>query len=142
MHATLVAGSWLVEVVTRQNDFSRRPHRRRLAISIALSLIALWQPVDPVSLRPALQPSCLLASGSSLTFCMLATMSLAAPVAYYPHVNPVTLRVNAVVGLLIGIGNLWLEFVQLPQLAWIGVLHLPLVAISAVALCLSFRPIS
>jgi hypothetical protein len=125
MHATLVAGSWLVEVVTRQNDFSRRPHRRRLAISIALSLIALWQPVDPVSLRPALQPSCLLA-----------------PVAYYPHVNPVTLRVNAVVGLLIGIGNLWLEFVQLPQLAWIGVLHLPLVAISAVALCLSFRPIS
>jgi hypothetical protein len=48
------------------------------------------------------------------------------------------MAVTAFVGLYMGLGNLLLEFVILPQWWWIGCLHFPLVILSAYSPILVF----
>jgi len=70
---------------------------------------------------------------------MMTIVVLCVLLAYYPKVNKGTLRVTSIVGLLIGVGNLWLEFIYMPELLWIGVLHIPLVGLSSLALYVSHK---
>ena len=55
---------------------------------------------------------------------MMTIVVLTVLLAYYPHVNKKTLQITSIVGLLIGVGNLWLEFIYLPELFCVGVLHI------------------
>jgi hypothetical protein len=135
----LTAAAWLWEAIFIQNDFSRRPPICRLAILLPVSLLALWGPINEVDLLPDFHLIHFKLSGTSLTFCMMTTVFLAVLLAYFPGVNPVTLRITSLTGLLIGIGNLWLEFVYLPEMWWVGVLHIPLVVLSALGLFLSIK---
>jgi hypothetical protein len=123
----LVAGSWLQEFLTHENDFSHRPHHQRIVVLLPLALLALWQPVNQASMLPDFQLHNFIILGSSLTFCMMTIVAICILLAYYPNVNKGTLRVTSIVGLLIGVGNLWLEFIYMPELLWVGVLHIPLV---------------
>lgn len=58
---------------------------------------------------------------------------------HHPRVNLSVLRVTSLVGVIIGLGNMWLEIVLKPAYWWVGVLHIPLLSISAYGLVLSFR---
>jgi len=133
----LVAYSWLKELLSPKNDFSHKYSFGRAAVLIPLAVVAVWQPVNPSSLLPELDLRSVLSSGSSLTFCMTTIVALSVLLMYYPYANMETLRTTSAVGLLIGIGNLWLEFVYLPGFFWVGVLHIPLVVLSALGLYLS-----
>jgi hypothetical protein len=139
--ALLTAGLWLRDCRTPGRSFEGRIHPRRIFLLLPLALLALWRPVDPADLLPNPQLHYFLSSGSALTFCMLTIVSLAVLIAYHPGVNALTLYVSSVFGLLIGIGNLWLEFFYLPDMFWVGVLHIPLVGLSVVGLLLSHREI-
>jgi hypothetical protein len=135
----LTAAAWTWEAIFTQNDFSQRPPMRRLAILLPVSLLALWFPVNEVDRLPDFHLSHFISSSSSLTFCMMTTAFLAVLLAYFPGVNPVTLRITSLTGLLIGIGNLWLEFIFLPGMWWVGMLHIPLVVLSALGLYISIK---
>jgi len=133
----LVAAAWLWEVLFPENDFSQRPPLKRAFPLLTLAILAIWQPVNPGTMLPDFHLGLLLTSGSSLTFCMMTTVFLGILLLYYPKVNLLTLRVTSLIGLLIGLGNLWLEFIHLPALGWVGLLHLPLVGLAALGLYLS-----
>jgi hypothetical protein len=133
----LVSVSWFYEARSGQNDFSVRIGRKWKLVFLLLALMAIWQPVDGVTMRPDFNPIYLISSGSGLTFCMMTTVYLAVMLYYFPSVNLLTLRITSLVGLLIGLGNLWLEFIHFPHLLWVGILHLPLVILSGCGLWLS-----
>jgi hypothetical protein len=135
----LVGWFWFQDFLDKQKHFSQRPDLLRYFLLIPFALIAIWQPLNPASLQPSFKLSYLLSSGSVLSFCMLTIVSLSILLLYFPDIHLETLRVTSLVGLLIGIGNLWLEFIYLPGLFWVGVLHIPLVALSALGVFLSFR---
>jgi hypothetical protein len=138
----LVAYSWLQELLYPQNDFSYKYPTRRAVLLMPLALLAIWQPVNTSTLLPEFNLRYFLSTGSSLTFCMTSIVSLSVLLIYYPYVNMDTLRITSAVGLLIGIGNLWLEFIYLPGFLWVGVLHIPLVVLSAVGLYFSSRDVA
>jgi hypothetical protein len=138
----LVAYSWLQELAYPQNDFSYKYPTRRAVLLMPLALLAIWQPVNTSTLLPEFNLRYFLSTGSSLTFCMTSIVSLSVLLTYYPYVNMDTLRITSAVGLLIGIGNLWLEFIYLPGFLWVGVLHIPLVVLSAVGLYFSSRDVA
>lgn len=137
----LVSASWFWDVVGRRNDFSPRRQPGWKYCILGLAFIAFWLPINPINKGPHFDPALILTSGSSLTFCAMTTVFLAILIYYFPNVNLTTLRVTSFVGLLIGLGNLWLEFLYLPALWWVGVLHLPLVVIAIVGLILSWRQV-
>ena len=59
---------------------------------------------------------------------------------YWPRVNIATLRVTSLVGLIIGLYNLYYNFGIRPDILWFnGVLHIPLLIISLYGLVLSFK---
>jgi len=132
------AGAWIFEVYSNQNDFAKSPQARRLLVFVPIALLAVWQPINPSTLKLDFNPVYFLTSGSSLTFCMMTVISLSVLLAYYPNINRTTLMITSIVGFLIGIGNLWLEFIHLPDLFWVGILHLPLVFISLTGVLFSF----
>ena len=133
----LVATAWFREAARPQDNVSNEPRPRRVLLLLPFALLALWFPVNPVTFQADFNLRYLLTSGSSLTFCMLTIVALAVLLMDVPRVNPMTLFTTSLAGLLIGIGNLWLEFIHMPELAWVGVLHIPLVALSAAGLVLS-----
>jgi hypothetical protein len=139
--ALLTAGLWLREFLTAGRAVQVRIHSGRLLALLPFALLALWQPVHPETRLPDLQLGYFLSSGSSLTFCMLTIVSLSVMIYRFPEVDRLLLFVSAAFGLLIGIGNLWLEFLYQPDLFWVGVLHLPLVALSVIGLRLAWKDV-
>ena len=133
----LVSASWFYEARSGQNDFSERTSKKWKYSFLLLALVAIWQPVDVVTMEPDFNPIYLFSSGSGLTFCMMTTVYLAVLLFYFPKINLLTLRITSLVGVLIGLGNLWLEFIHFPHLWWVGILHLPLVILSGCGLWLS-----
>ena len=61
---------------------------------------------------------------------MTTPLYLAILIAYYPRVNKAVFLVTGSIGVMLGIGNLVLEWFMYPALWWIGVLHLPLLTVS------------
>jgi hypothetical protein len=135
----LVAVSWLQEVFVRRNVFASRTRGKRIFVFLPIIVLALWLPVNPATMLPDFQLGYFFSSGSSLTFCMLTIIALSVLISYYPNINFVTLRATSLAGFFIGVGNLWLEFLYHPNMAWIGVLHIPLVVLSITGLIISNR---
>lgn len=135
----VVSASWFYEVKVGENDFGVKGQPKWRWLFFLPALLAIWQPVDPVTMGPDFNPMYLLNSGSGLTFCMMTTVYLSVLLYFFPSVNVFTLRITSLAGLLIGLGNLWLEFLYLHELWWVGVLHLPLVIMSGCGLWLSYR---
>lgn len=133
----LVSVSWFYEAGSGQNDFSESRSGKWNFIILLLALLVIWQPVGSVTMGPDFNPIYLLSSGSGLTFCMMTTVYLAVMLYYFPGVNLLTLRITSLIGLLIGLGNLWLEFIHFPHLWWVVILHVPLVILSGCGLWLS-----
>jgi hypothetical protein len=135
----LVALSWLAEIKWKENDFSRPPRWKRLILLFPISILALWCPINPATNLPDPNMHYLFSSGSSLTFCMMTIAAISILLAYYPAINFLLLGATGLFGFLIGLGNLWLEFIYIPQYYWVGIFHVPLVVLSFIGITLSFK---
>jgi hypothetical protein len=132
-----VALLWIWEAFIERNDF--QPHRRPLwrwwvAPLVILSLLA---PVDTNTMSPDFRPLRLLTNEAGLTYCMITPVILAVMTLHYPTVNLPVLRVSSFVGMIFGVVNMLVWFFVMPSGWWMGVLHIPLLAISIYAFVLS-----
>jgi hypothetical protein len=135
----VVSASWFYEVKVGENEFGVKGQPMWRWLFLLTALLAIWRPVDPVTMWPDFDPMYLLNSGSGLTFCMMTTVYLSVLIYFYPKINRFTLRATSMIGLLIGLGNLWLEWIYFPHLWWVGILHLPLAIMSGCGFWLSYR---
>jgi hypothetical protein len=136
----LVAVSWLWDVVIQRNDFT--PHKRPLRKYwvIPLALLAFWYPANSITFQPDFNPILFLTNQAGLTFCMMTPVYLAVLTLFYPRVNVVTLRITSLVGIIIGLYNVSLNFIINPnEFWWNGVLHIPLLVISVYGFILSLQ---
>jgi len=134
----LVVGlMWLWEVVAKRNDFAarRRPLWRWWVAPLAI--LAFLAPIDSGPMTPDFTPVRLLTNGAGLTFCMMTPLVLAVLTLFHPTVNPAVFRVTSFAGILFGVVNMIVWFAIEPWGWWMGVLHVPLVAISAYAFVLA-----
>jgi len=136
----LIALFWFWEAIVRKNDFplQKRPLWKYWVVPLAF--LAFWYPANPNTLMPDFNPIFLITNTAGLTFCMMTPVYLAVLILYHPRVNIATLRVTSLVGIIIGLYNINVNFFMLPsELWWNGVLHIPLLSISIYAFVLSFR---
>jgi hypothetical protein len=136
----VVAGFWIWEARACKNDFTpmKRPAWRYWVVPLAF--LAFWYPINLDTMMPDFNPLYLLTSGAGLMFCMMTPVYLAVLTLFYPKVNIATMRVTALVGIIIAVYNVALNFFMEPGLLWWnGVLHIPLLSISGYSLGLSLK---
>jgi hypothetical protein len=135
---SLVAGAWILEAMTGKNDFSKHDRSFWKYLVIPPAVIAFWAP--EAMGKPDFNPVYFLTSGSSLTFCLMTPVFMAVLIFFYPRVNMLTLRMTGVVGVIIGLYNIIPKLILgLYSSRWDGILHLPLLVLSAIGLVLSMR---
>ncbi len=135
-----VAAFWFWEVIVQKNDFSPRKQAVWRYWVIPFAFLAFWYPANPSTLMPDFNPIYLITNSAGLAFCMMTPVYLAILTLYYPRVNIATLRVTSLVGIIIGLYNMFVNFVfALDELWWNGILHIPLLSISLYAFTLSFH---
>ena len=135
-----VAGFWAWEAIVLQNDF--RP--AKIAIwrywVVPLALLAFLAPGKPRAGVPDFDPAYLLTNGAGAAFCMMTPVYVGLLTLYWPKVNIATLRVTSLVGMIIGLYNMPVNFIISPGTRWWnGVLHIPLLSISVYGLILSLK---
>jgi hypothetical protein len=106
-------------------------------ILLPLAVLVFWSPVayEGSKMLPNFDPRLLVTSADyGLTYCFMTPVFLFLLVLFYPRVNAFAFRVTAFNALIYGLLNLthWFS----PDLRWMGVMHIPLLVISAVALFL------
>lgn len=133
---------WLFVAVkgTSPAPLTNAPHWRWLLLPLALTVF--WSPVRITGtlIQPNFDPLLLLTSPDfGLTYCFATPIFLFLLILFYPNVNYFAFRVTALNGLIYGLLNLthWFN----PNTVWMGVMHLPLLLISVIALLLP-RPIT
>jgi hypothetical protein len=106
-------------------------------ILLPLALLVFWSPIglEGNEVVPNFKPLLLLTSPDyGLAYCFVTPVFLFLLILFYPKVDVFAFRVTAFNGLLYGLLNLtdWFN----PDLVWMGVMHIPLLAIPLVALFL------
>jgi hypothetical protein len=136
----LVAAVWGWEAMVSRNDLSLRDVPLWKYWVVPLAFVAFWYPVNPITWLPDFRPVLFFTNEAGLTFCMMTPVYLAILTLIHPRVNYVTLRVHSLIGIIIGLYNVLVNFVLDPaELWWNGILHIPLISISIYAFILSFR---
>jgi len=130
-----VAAVWLMEVIKPRNDYSFAKVGWRDSWLIALSIFAFWLPLENGDFD--FNPLHFFDSGSSLAFCMMTPVFLTIMTLNLPQVNPVTYRITALIGVVIGLYNM-MNFQELRTLN-LGIVHLPLMIISIYSFYKSFK---
>lgn len=120
---------------TLSASFSHVPRWRWLLLPLAL--LVFWSPIalEGSGVAANFNPLLLLTSPDyGLTYCFVTPLFLFLLILFYPTVDEFAFRVTAFNGLLYGIYNLshWFN----PELVMMGVMHLPLLVLSLVALLL------
>ena len=140
IHMLIVAILWFWEASVNKNNFTPQKLPIIRYWVVPLAFIAFWYPVNLESVQPDFNLVYLFTNPAGLAFCMMTPVYLGILTLYYPNVNIATLRITSLVGILIGLWNMVVNFLIKPNiLCWNGVLHLPLVFISIYAFILSFR---
>ncbi|MGQ9474123.1 MAG: hypothetical protein ACUVRN_08770, partial [Candidatus Caldatribacteriaceae bacterium] len=137
---SLVALSFLEEVFARKHHFVFGPINWEKVFLVGLAVFAFWYPLHPYSFSPDFQIKYFFTNYAGLTFCMMTPFYLVVLLLSYPRVNLVNLRVAGLVGTIIGIYNVNVNFIfNFSLLWWNGILHIPLLLISLRAFILSFK---
>ena len=135
-----VAGFWTWEAIVQQNNFTPAKIPIWRYWVVPPTLMAFWFPADPRTFMPDFNPAYLLTNGAGIAFCAMTPVYVGLLTIYYPRVNIVTLRVTSLVGLIIGLNNMNLNFFISPGILWWnGILHIPLLGISVYGLILSLK---
>jgi len=136
----IVAALWVWEACVVKNDFTPRKQPIWKYWVVPLALLAFWYPIDLQTGRPDLNPVYVFTNIAGVTFCMMTPVYVGLLTLYWPRVNVATLRVTSLVGLIIGLYNMNLNFIMRPStLWWNGVLHIPLLVISLYGLIISLK---
>jgi len=137
----IVAAFWFWEAIVQRNDLKPQKQPRWKYWVIPVAVLAFWYPcsIYGVVAIQDFNPIHLLTNEAGLTFCMMTPVYLSILTLYCPRVNIATLRVTALVGAIIGVYNVLVNFFFAPTLWWNGVLHMPLLTTAAYALILSFK---
>ena len=138
----ILASLWLWESIFPKNEFGFQKIPAWKYSIILIALLPFWEPVNPFTLLPDFNPMYVFTSGAGLSFCLVTPLYLAILVLYFPHVNKTVFIATGLIGVVMGLGNLALEFVIYPSYWWIGILHIPLFIISAYSLAISFNEIT
>lgn len=136
----IVAAFWAWEAIVVQNDFkpAKIPIFRYWVVP--LLLLAFWYPLDWRTWKPDFNPVYLFTNVAGVTFCMMTPVYIGLLTLYWPKVNIATMRVTSLVGLIIGLYNLYANFgINPARHWWNGVLHIPLLVISLYGLILSLK---
>ena len=136
----VVAAFWAWEVIVAQNDFkpAKIPIWRYWVVP--LLLLAFWYPLDFRTARLELNPVHLFTNVAGVAFCMMTPVYVGLLTLYWPRVNIATMRVTSLVGLIIGLYNMYANFGINPGRGWWnGILHIPLLVISLYGLILSLK---
>jgi hypothetical protein len=134
-----VAAFWIWEAVVVQNDYTLRKLPAWRYWVVPLAVLAFWAPSGRGG-GPDFNPVYLFTNGAGLAFCMMTPVYVGLLTLYWPRVNMPTLRVTSLVGFIIGLYNMNLNFIMRPStLWWNGVLHIPLLVISLYGLILSLK---
>ena len=137
---SLVAAFWIWEAIVMQNDFTPAKIPIWRYWIVPLALLAFWFPADPRTFMPDFNSVYLFTNGAGVAFCTMTPVYVGLLTIYYPRVNIATLRVTSLVGLIIGLYNMNLNFVISPGILWWnGILHIPLLGISVYGLILSLK---
>ena len=139
---SLVAIFWFWEAVVQKNDFTapKRAGWRYWVVPVAF--LAFWYPltISDGSMIPNFNPIGILTNMAGLAFCLMTPVYIAVLTLYHPRINLATLRVTSLVGVIIAIYNVLVNFILVfSTMWWNGVLHIPLLTISAYGFVLSFR---
>jgi hypothetical protein len=135
-----VAAFWIWEAVVLKNNFtlSKQPIWKYWVVPLAL--LAFWYPLNPQTAKPEFNAVYLVTNGAGSAFCMMTPVYVGLLTLYWPKVNIATLRVTSLVGLIIGLYNMNLNFIVRPStLWWNGILHIPLLVISLYGLIISLK---
>ena len=139
----IVAIFWFWEAISQKNDFTPQKQPLWKYWGIPFAIFAFWYPVNPNTLMPDFYLISLFTNMAGLAFCLMTPAYLVILTLHHPSVNIATLRVTSLVGLIIGIYNMWVNFFISPgELWWNGVLHIPLLSISLYAFILSLLKFS
>ena len=129
----LVGTAWACEALCPAADYST-PHLRCWhAWAIPLAFLAFWFPLEPW----AFHPKYLLWSYAPIAFCLMTPVYLCVHTAFHPYASPLVLRVTGWVGTLIGCINMFFAFNR--GNVYGGVMHIPLLLTSMLALALAAR---
>lgn len=136
----IVAVFWGWEAWRGLNDFTfRKPAIWKYWV-VPLALLAFWYPLNSQTYKPDFNPVYFFTNVAGVTFCMMTPVYVGLLTLYYPKVNIATLRVTSLVGLIIGLYNMNVNFIVRPSILWWnGVLHIPLLVISLYGLIISLR---
>jgi hypothetical protein len=109
-------------------------------ILLPLALLVFWSPIalEGSKIVLNLNPTLLLTSPDyGLTYCFMTPVFLFLLILFYPRVDLFAFRVTAFNGLIYGLLNLthWFD----PDRVWMGVMHVPLLVMSLVALFISVQ---
>jgi len=136
----VIAAFWAWEAIVVKNDFKSAGISPFRYWVVPLLLIAFWYPLDFRTARPDFNPVHLFTNVAGVTFCMMTPVYVGLLTLYWPKVNQAALRVTSIVGLIIGLYNVNLNFIMKPSILWLnGVLHIPLLFISLYGLILSLK---
>jgi hypothetical protein len=125
---------WIKEAIRGKHNIPLQKLTSGNIWPLLLAFPAFWFPVHPSTFLPDFNPVYLFTSGAGLSFCLSTPFFLSVLMLTFPNINSVLLACTAFIGLYMGVSNLALEWVIIPQFWWIGVLHVPLVIISAYCL--------
>ncbi len=135
-----VAAFWIWDAVVLKNDFTPAKISVWRYWVIPLMFIAFWYPLDFVTAKPDFNPLGIFTNVAGVTFCMMTPVYVGLLTMYWPRVNIATMRITTLVGLIIGLYNLYANFGIRPDILWFnGVLHIPLFLISFYGFVLSFK---
>jgi hypothetical protein len=133
-----VTAFWAWEAVVLKNDYTFRKLPIWRYWVVPLAVLAFWAPASRG--RPDFNPVLLVTNGAGLAFCLMTPVYVGLLTLYWPRVNIAALRVTSLVGLIIGLYNMYANFgINPTRTWWNGVLHIPLLVISLYGLILSLK---
>ena len=139
---SLVAAFWFWEAIIQKNDFTSQKQPKWKYWVVPLAFLAFWYPltISDGSMIPDFNPIGILTNMAGLAFCLMTPVYVGILTLYHPKINIATLRVTSLVGVIIGIYNVLVNFIlAFNTMWWNGVLHIPLLTISVYGLVLSFK---
>jgi len=129
------------EFIINKNDFAYNKQFIWKYWVIPFALFAFWMPMDK-NAQPDFNFLYLFNNESLLTYCMLTPVVLSIFSISFPNINRAVLRALSYIGFLYGVTNMLTWFVFNNEMWWLGVLHIPLFAISIYTFVLSFIKIN
>lgn len=130
-----VAYVWMMEIFQSKNDYSFTNFKWKYSWMIILSLFAYLCPFSLKGLLD-LNPLNFFDKSSATAFCLTTPLFLTILTLNLPRINIVTYRITAIIGVIIGLYNMF-SFLN-PHTLFLGVLHIPLLAISLYCSILSY----